>query len=64
VERLKENADAAHITLKKDVLDEVRKIVESSEVHGERYILSIAFTNTRYPARMVGNLYADTPPLK
>lgn len=36
MERLKENSDAAHIKLSKEVLDEVRNLIESSEVHGER----------------------------
>jgi diketogulonate reductase-like aldo/keto reductase len=35
---LEENAAAVEIKLTKEELDEIRKLVESAEVHGERYV--------------------------
>jgi len=53
IKYLEENLKAFDVKLSKDEEDEIRKLVENAEVHGERY-----------PEAMAGYLFADTPALK
>jgi len=50
IERLKENLGSLHVSLSKEEMQELRQVVESAEVHGERY-----------PAQMKTYLFGDTP---
>lgn len=62
IERLEENSAAAEIKLSTDELESVRKLVESAEIHGGRYVYfkCLAYI-CRYPEQMQGALFADTP---
>jgi len=53
IKYLEENLGALNVKLTKEEEQEIRKLVENAEVHGERY-----------PEMMMGHLFADTPPLK
>ena len=50
IERVKENLGALEVNLSKEEEQEIRKVVESAEVHGERY-----------PRAFMDYLFADTP---
>ena len=50
---MEENSSAVDVKLTKDEVEKVRKLVESAEVHGDRY-----------PEQMAAHLYADTPEKK
>jgi len=52
IKYLEENLGSLNVKLTGEEEQEVRKLVESAEVHG-----------LRYPEAMVGYLYADTAPL-
>jgi hypothetical protein len=52
VKYLEENLGALKVELTKEEEQEIRALVENAEVHGERY-----------PAVMMGSLFADTPAL-
>ncbi|CZT44912.1 probable IN2-2 protein [Rhynchosporium secalis] len=53
IKYLEENVKALDVKLSKEDVEEVRKLVEGAEVHGDRY-----------PEAMAGHLFADTPALK
>lgn len=53
VKYLEENVKALEVKLSEGEVEEVRKAVESAEVHG-----------TRYPEAMAAALFRDSPPLK
>lgn len=53
IKYLEENQGALDVKLTGEEEKEIRKLVESAEVHGERY-----------PEAMMGRLFADTVPLK
>ena len=50
IHRLEENLGSLDIKLTDDEEQEIRKLCEEAEVHGERY-----------PEAMAGSCYADTP---
>ena len=52
IKYLEENMGALDVTLSKEEEQEIRKVVDEAEVHGERY-----------PEGMMGRLFADTPEL-
>jgi aryl-alcohol dehydrogenase-like predicted oxidoreductase len=52
IKYLEENLGSMNVTLTDEEEKEIRKAVETAEVHGGRY-----------PEGMAGYLYADTPPL-
>jgi hypothetical protein len=62
---LEENSSAVEVKLTKDEVEKVRKLVESAEVHGARYIFPLVpLLIFRYPEQMQAHLYADTPEKK
>ena len=52
IKYLEENLGALKVVLSKEEEQEIRNLVENAEVHGGRY-----------PEKMGGHLFADTPPL-
>ena len=52
IKYLEENMGALDVKLSKEEEQEIRKVVDEAEVHGERY-----------PEGMMGRLFADTPEL-
>ena len=53
IKYLEENLAALDVTLTSSEIAEIRKAVESAQVHGQRY-----------PEKMMGALFADTPELE
>ena len=52
IKYLEENMKALEVKLTKEEEEEIRKVVDAAEVHGDRY-----------PEAMMGRLFADTPEL-
>lgn len=67
VARLEENAAAANIKLTLEEIQQVRSLVESAEVEGDRYIFDKRIANLslfRYPPGLMEQIFIDTPPRK
>jgi hypothetical protein len=54
VDRLEENSAAVEVKLTKEEVEEVRKLVESTEVFGDRYAFTLLLLITQIPANDAG----------